>query len=273
MALDDYELENATDQNEIDKCFDKFRKYILKYPDFSVFRLKSLVEFGLSSDLAERIGYLAFQFERRSPIPNKNNDKKFFRSSTSDEFYADDFEEIEDDDEVAKRKDMNLEGSDEYLNKNKHNNQNYNQNTNKIEDIEDETYNRNKDRTYPKISPEVTQISTKSINNQVTIPQPIEISRYKKLNINNDNIIIDDKTISNNKNTSNLIGKSTSSSLVKESISESRSSSAGLKKRSKNPDWITKKSWRIGEKIGKGSFGEVFQGFNDKVYLIVINHI
>lgn len=35
--------------------------------------------------------------------------------------------------------------------------------------------------------------------------------------------------------------------------------------RGKNPAWITARQWKLGQKIGSGSFGGVFQGMNDKV--------
>jgi hypothetical protein len=47
--------------------------------------------------------------------------------------------------------------------------------------------------------------------------------------------------------------------------SESVAVSQQSRRKQRNPSWISKRNWKLGEKIGSGSFGEVFQAMNDKV--------
>jgi hypothetical protein len=50
-------------------------------------------------------------------------------------------------------------------------------------------------------------------------------------------------------------------------VSASVASTSVSSSRGKTASWIVNKEWRLGEKIGSGSFGEVFQGMNNKVIL------
>ena len=50
-----------------------------------------------------------------------------------------------------------------------------------------------------------------------------------------------------------------------------RASAAGLRRRVKNSTWINEGNWKLGEKIGTGSFGEVFKAMNDKVRALLLH--
>jgi len=51
----------------------------------------------------------------------------------------------------------------------------------------------------------------------------------------------------------------------------SRDSRVSRNGRIKTATWIETHSWRLGEKIGSGAFGEVFQGLNDKVRMLGVS--
>eukprot|EP01034_Spumella_vulgaris_P022062 gene22062-28157_t len=57
-------------------------------------------------------------------------------------------------------------------------------------------------------------------------------------------------------------------------VSASTTSAASVStSRGKTASWIANKEWRMGEKIGSGSFGEVFQGMNNKGKLFAVKRM
>ncbi len=58
-------------------------------------------------------------------------------------------------------------------------------------------------------------------------------------------------------------------SIVSDSFTTSSTTTSVPAFRGKTARWIANREWRLGEKIGSGSFGEVFKGMNDKVWSLV----
>lgn len=98
------------------------------------------------------------------------------------------------------------------------------------------------------------------IEEDIDVP---EIRSNTNKNFNKGIGLIDPKTISSS-STEFRKPPSFRANIPERNISTSSGDSSN-KKRQKTPTWITSHSWRLGEKIGSGSFGEVFQGLNDKV--------
>lgn len=310
MATNDYELEGEGEA--ITMCFDGLIKYVTtRGKNVGAFQLKDLKEFGLSADVVSRIGFLAFQLDTMSPRSSQNNNSRrgFESKQMSEEFYDDDFEDIEEDTHTPGG--MYLGSSDElYIEKasptkgpagNRYAPQ---PNTrpgfdgeasSDLEDIEDETYDVRKDFrknvavqgtpppnrvTAPRISPEVNFAqNARSANTR----DPPAVPALKPSVVASVNFMPVAKTstgLARTTETDSPGGPQSSSSGmgtgIADSASKNRASTAGTVNgkrasrtsrsgRIKTATWIETHSWRLGEKIGAGAFGEVFKGLNDKV--------
>lgn len=63
-------------------------------------------------------------------------------------------------------------------------------------------------------------------------------------------------------------------SVVSTSVTSSQVVGAGrMRSGSKHNPWIKKKQWRLGPKVGSGSFGDVFQGVNDMGQLFAVKRL
>ena len=312
MAMNDYELEGEGE--EIARAFDLLKKYIQSNGSYiGQLKLKDLIEFNLSRDIVNRIGYLAFQYDSISPMSTLSKKQKSFSNASED--YDDDFEVDEEPDVQADCD--HFESSDElYIDKSPIKTPTYvvnryntkpsgiaNTGSSDLEDIEDETYDNHRNNKqihnnstpkvshlHPRISPEIHYISTTKQDSNTTSnrsshimspPKPavvasaafIQVSKpsfahthsadYTDTPTNNTNTTTPTTTNNNNNNSR----ASTASGVLnkRSTTSNSRVSRSSVNGRIKTASWIENRQWRLGEKIGSGAFGEVFQGLNDQV--------
>lgn len=117
MATNDYEL--IGEEDSISQAFESLKRYISTRGNIAQVRLKDLTKFGLTSDVVSRIGYLAFQFDSISPVNSINNRKNrtFDSKQTPDDYYADDFEEIEDEADLKSKNESFQDSADELYEK------------------------------------------------------------------------------------------------------------------------------------------------------------
>jgi hypothetical protein len=161
-----------------------------------------------------------------------------------------------------------------------------------VEDIEEETYDRRKNvrqerpepnvtpqvtRLHPRISPEVNYTSQRSDTHAAGVmspPKPAVAASAAFLPVRKVGLAHTTTTSPSASTDATSSGPSTGASVAasrastagtagaKRATRASRSSHNG---RIKTASWIETRGWRLGEKIGSGAFGEVFQGLNDKV--------
>lgn len=117
MATNDYEL--IGEEDSISRAFEGLKRYITQRGNIAQVRLKDLTQFGLTADVVSRIGYLAFQFDSISPVNSINNRKNrsFESKQTPDDYYADDFEEIEDEADLKNKNESFQDSADELYEK------------------------------------------------------------------------------------------------------------------------------------------------------------
>lgn len=295
MSSEDYELDN--DKDDIAKSFEKVKNDVRRGFDISTLSLNNLKTYGLPSDVVMRLGYLAVKHEVApstiTTVPRSTNhtyhhqhhQQKLSRIASVDDMYDDDtFEEIEEEEELRGRYVRPMDGSDEYLAKSKNKNKTKKSiheilidDDSEIEDVEDLTYDNNNYyntpqnvsdyRRYPKISPETPKYAQDKTSYGSSYSD--DYSGDSKSSPTVPPSFISIPSSSSTSSSSSTIAATVAapiSSLVSSSITAStevRASTAVTKKR--NPDWINRRKWKLGAMIGKGSFGDVFQGFNDKV--------
>jgi hypothetical protein len=319
MATNDYELEGEGEA--IANAFGLMKRYIISgRKHITAFDLKDLIDFQLTPDIVNRIGYLAFQHDSLSPMSSltKKKSGRGFDSKASIDEYDDDFEDIEDEEG---QHGGNLGSSDElYIEKSPSKSSPTKTSVraadryggakrtgdgsgdySDVEDIEEETYDRRKDvlrqqrpevnvtpqvtRLHPRISPEVNYSSQRSdphvvhatAGSVISPPKPAVAASAAFLPVRK--VGLSHTTTSTSPSASTEATSSGPSTGA--SVAASRASTAGAKRatrasrsshngRIKTASWIETRGWRLGEKIGSGAFGEVFQGLNDKVCLTVV---
>jgi hypothetical protein len=314
MATNDYELEGEGEA--IANAFGMMKRYIISgRKHITAFDLKDLIDFQLTPDIVNRIGYLAFQHDSLSPMSSltKKKSGRGFESKASVDEYDDDFEDIEDEEG---QQGGNLGSSDElYIEKSPSKSlptktpvraaDRYggakrtgdgSGDYSDVEDIEEETYDRRKvvrqerpeanvtpqvTRLHPRISPEVNYSSQRSEPHAAAVagsvmspPKPAVAASAAFLPVRKVGLAHTTSTSPSASTDATSSGPSTGASVTasrastagtagaKRATRASRSSHNG---RIKTASWIETRGWRLGEKIGSGAFGEVFQGLNDKV--------
>jgi hypothetical protein len=317
MAANDYELEG--EDESISHCFDLLKKYILSgRRHVGEFELRDLQTFGLSPDVVNRIGYLAFQHDSISPLSSFVKKQPKSDSKASMDEYDDDFE-VEDELDVQMRS-AHLGSSDElYIGTSPPKGAAYSSKryeskssgiartgSNAEDDIEEETYDVHRNarpkvgtasgssvntpqkqptgRLHPRISPEVnyaqqqaTRAADAHHSSLVSPPKPAVVASAAFLPTQQRPAPTGLSKSSVTSSPSASVSTSDAAAGPTSADRASTASSAGTKPRTgrvsrsshngriKTASWIETRSWRLGEKIGSGAFGEVFQGLNDKV--------
>lgn len=256
LALSDSFFEGQKDI--LDRAFSDMKIYIGNQGS-QIQNTISMKHFKLPSKMIDRLGYLAHQRSVISPVNDSSRSSRSTRSFQrspsvqSEDNYDDDFEE---------------------------------------EEVEEE-YDDHMDHDPPKGSRYNSTI-TKLTNNFVggNTPSPTKSSNsntsFQQIKVNDGyfpkgrlQVIADDKSGSIRDNTYNretLTSKKIQpqptqsvdfdhrpSTIGKHLSTQAEATFPSQSKKNRQPQWIDAKEWRLGEKIGSGSFGEVYQAMNHKV--------
>lgn len=271
LAVNDFELQD--DWSEISSCFERLKKYVQGKGTYNIeLKLVDLVKFGFKFDIIDRIGVLAVM---HAPKITKPKDKRPVRGlgskMVSEEYYADDFEDDEES-EAYHEKQIQTE-KQRFSVKSTVEEEDFSIE----EDIVDETYDRSKSGSSH------ISIDTKHLHPRVSP----EVVHQPKLANNANNVnkmtssVVSPKFVSSEPTSSPYKGPYTSRPAPTQNMSLDAESEAnraatagqavrssnvgGSKRKGRTASWILDHAWRLGDKIGSGSFGEVFQGLNDKV--------
>eukprot|EP01038_Epipyxis_sp_PR26KG_P004524 gene4524-6389_t len=299
-CLVDYDLEGYED--ELNQAFHALKRNLINANSgiaSSNFTLKDWDQFNLNKRVINRIGYVAFQMETSSPVGERRRSSKGFGrvSSTStnvthnhEEVYDDDFESVDDDSSINSisklRQDHirsdSMDISDTWVMKASNSLSTAGGQGAAIEDlgeVEDETYS---DKDYDS--------GSNSRNNSARASKSF-IRRRSLTDISGGRE--EKKSASPNKASIIKMRPKTSSAdnpqqILKEREDEEKEkerravtagnvnvSAVGIRVRTavKTANWIKHNDWRLGEKIGSGSFGDVYQGMNDKGKLFAVKRL
>lgn len=244
-ALVDYELQD--DEALIGKAFELMRKFIgTQGTHVNHLSLRDWEEFGLSKHVINRLGYIAFQLDSASPVskPTRRGFNRVPSSKNSDEVYDDDFEELEEIEE-----DNGLHSTVSTV----RNNYSHVEDTNISTDFGISDSVRSGD-------------SKRGEDDDDIVDETIQYSIHKPA------LKVTSSTAAAKPLRPRSSVEPVSSKFEMEIVPADpdddvakRAFTAGAQRRGKTATWIVNNEWRMGDKIGSGSFGEVYQGMNDRV--------
>ena len=252
------------------QVFDKFEKFIRRATSDSVINrisYEDLRDFGLKNHLIDRIGYMIIQLEAISPrydeFGHSSIDAESIKSDIEEnENYEEDFERIQDSDNnsSSKTKDRKLT-----IIKKPITNRFFNYSDEET-DVKTNIHQKDK-RIVTKRSSEPKNIHRRyeeeifsDCDSDIGGDQPSPMKAFS---------VAPPPSISTKRPQSMTVVKKDVREMESNADIERKSISAGNAKTRKRPTaWIEKRQWKIGEKIGSGSFGDVFMGLNDMVTCI-----
>lgn len=277
-ALQDYELHG--EQINLEKAFQQMKLFIgTNSQKVNSISLKDWRRFGLSDYIIDRLGYIAMQHDNPGHSASSGSIGSTTKSSSSrpapsgsmhteEQQYEEDFEEF-DEEEYTKLKslqDINRV-DDDRRNYTKHGSKKTNQSPGLNSGVAVEEKLRPKaseDIVTPRTTTQAGGVVCTIING--TRGEGKEATPPPKLRYPTQ----ESGGISGGSSSGKVPSvPSTSSSIVvasKDAVRASDVRSSGIARKGQQvPAWISNREWRMGEKIGAGSFGEVFQAMNNKV--------
>ncbi len=258
LYLDDLKKIAMTDsffdgkRDQLQRAFDEMKLYIGSQG--SNINTISMKQFKLPPTMIERLGYLAHQRSVVSPVNNGTSSRSrgFQRSPSvqSEDNYDDDFEEEEVEEEYEDDNDNRIASRAQTVSMSRNN-----------------PINTLTNNFVGGSTPSPTK-SCDPIRNGPTYPnnnrkfQVIEERKFSDWQIKDGTSKIQPQptqSVEFSAKSSNKYGPSYEDTAA---VSQSR--------KHKQPQWIDQREWRLGEKIGSGSFGEVYQAMNHKVRCVLL---
>lgn len=283
-AMSDYELHSEKNMNQ---CLLKLRDFVsIDKDNCHALLLEDLVEeFGLPKDLLPRLSQLILQIDNTSPTASSRlQDSK----STPNTIRSEDCEEIDEDDYGYDNDFEDTEGEDSKSSS-----------AFFLAEMRVVANYKGRGKFYPGIIKRDRGGGTFDIlyedgDNEEYVPEDrirpqsegkksshklreVDDQRVPKIQPAIDPVAFIRQRVSGNANRPHTTPeRETTANSTSMAVNDSqdlrgsalRSSSAGAAKRRGKPvSWILEKKWILGEKIGEGSFGLVFQCMNDKVWV------